>query len=164
MYIPSFFTGALIKRVGSVHAVLWAGLTLIAVAASGILWAWPGSFAAKLVCLTLIGVGWNWAFIGSTVLLTQSYLPAEKATAQGFNDMAVSFSTGLAMLLPPFFIAAFGWDSLVWTLTIAVIIMLVTSVACATCAGRSIAADKDEDEGVEVTSAVDDEGDRSSAV
>ena len=85
------------------------------------------------MCLTVIGIGWNWAFIGSTVLLANVYVnfsPREKARAQGFNDMFISLSVGVSMLLPPFFIAAFGWDALVWTMAIAVAFVLLTSVVC----------------------------------
>ena len=59
MYIPSFCTGSVVKRFG-VWCVVWSGLSMIVISAVGLLFFWPGVFAAKLVCLTVVGIGWKY--------------------------------------------------------------------------------------------------------
>src|SRR2546426_4870960 len=86
MYAPGFFTGALIKRFGTLR-IIAAGIALmvacIAVAVSGVaVW----QFWAALV---LLGIGWNFMYTGGTTLLTEAYTPAEKAKTQGMNDVLV---------------------------------------------------------------------------
>ncbi len=91
MFLPSFFTGNLIARFG-VLKIMFAGLVLfacyIAFALSGL------QFHSFAISLILLGVGWNFLFIGSTSLLTGTYTNEEKAKAQAINDMTV-FVVGL---------------------------------------------------------------------
>ena len=92
MFLPSFFTGALIARFGAVQvmlagAAIFLGHVLMTLTGTGF-----GSFAIALV---LLGVGWNFMYIGGTALLTETYVPAEKARAQAINDMTI-FIVGLA--------------------------------------------------------------------
>src|SRR5205814_1045453 len=86
MFAPSFFTGPLIRRIG-VLPVLFAGailnLAAIGVALSGI------GVAQFWVSLVLLGVGWNFLYIGGTTLLAGAYRPEERAQAQGANDQAI---------------------------------------------------------------------------
>ncbi|MGE0876629.1 MAG: MFS transporter [Burkholderiales bacterium] len=101
MFAPSFFTGGLIRRFG-VIAVLFAGAALNVVAVASAL---AGlSVAHFWVSLVVLGVGWNFLYIGGTTLLTQTYRPEERAKAQGANDLAVfvlmtvsSFTSGLTV-------------------------------------------------------------------
>ncbi|MEP6739133.1 MAG: MFS transporter [Caldimonas sp.] len=89
MYVPSFVTGNLIRRFGALP-VMTTGLVLyavcIAVALSGV------ELERFLVALLTLGVGWNFLFIGGTSLLTTSYRPEEKTTAQAAMDTVI-FST-----------------------------------------------------------------------
>ena len=98
MFVPSFFTGSLIKRFGALR-VMALGLVLeascIAVALSGV------ELMRLLVALFTLGVGWNFLFIGGTALFTQAYRPEEKTKAQAaldtiiFSTMTItSFSSG----------------------------------------------------------------------
>jgi MFS family permease len=98
MFVPSFFTGHLIKRFGAV-AVMATGVALnvvcIGVALSGV------DMAHFLVALFTLGVGWNFLYIGGTSLFTTAYRPEEKTSAQAaldtivFSTMTVtSFSSG----------------------------------------------------------------------
>jgi len=86
MFAPSFVTGTLIKRLG-LTAVMLAGVALIgacvaiALAGADVMHFW--------LALLLLGVGWNFMFIGATTLLTESHTPAERAKAQGVNDAAI---------------------------------------------------------------------------
>ncbi|HUX23738.1 MAG TPA: MFS transporter [Burkholderiales bacterium] len=101
MYAPSFFTGSLIQRFG-VLRIMFAGVVLqslcVGIALSGVLvlnfwWA-----------LLMLGIGWNFLYVGGTTLLTECYRVSEKAKAQGTHDFLVfattatsSFSSGLLM-------------------------------------------------------------------
>jgi hypothetical protein len=79
MFVPAFFTGSLVDRFGVVPVIVTGAVLLAAqmiVALSGL------SFAHFLTSLILLGVGWNFLFIGGTTLLTRAYRPAERAKAQ----------------------------------------------------------------------------------
>jgi len=92
MFLPSFFTGNLIKRFGVLQIML-SGVVLLV---CQVLMTFTGdgieSFAVALI---LLGVGWNFLYIGGTTLLTTTYTPAEKSRAQATNDMTI-FVAGLA--------------------------------------------------------------------
>jgi len=109
MFLPSFFTGALIGRFGPLRIML-AGVTLLAghvlLTLSGVTFS---SFASALV---LLGVGWNFLYVGGTTLLTSTYTAAEKGRAQATNDMAI-FAVGLACSFSAgALLQAFGWQML----------------------------------------------------
>ena len=98
MFVPSFFTGSLIRRFGCLP-VMAVGVVLnvvcIAVALSGV------DLMQFLVALFALGVGWNFLFVGGTTLFTEAYRPEEKTTAQAAMDTAIfttmtvtSFSSG----------------------------------------------------------------------
>lgn len=91
MFLPSFFTGSLIARFGVLRIMfagvgLFAGHVLLSLSGTG----FP-SFASALI---LLGVGWNFLYIGGTTLLTQTYTQAERGHAQATNDMTI-FAVGL---------------------------------------------------------------------
>jgi MFS family permease len=101
MFAPSFFTGGLIRRFG-VLKVMLAGALLnivtIGIALSGI------SIPHFWWALVLLGVGWNFLYIGGTTLLTETYRPEERAKAQGANDQTIfvmmlisSFASGVTV-------------------------------------------------------------------
>ena len=86
MFLPSFFTGSLIVRYGA-ERVIAAGFVLLlasaAVSIAGItLWHFWGG-------LVLLGVGWNFGFIGATAMVTQCHRPHERNQVQSFNDFLV---------------------------------------------------------------------------
>jgi MFS family permease len=106
MTLPSFFTGSLIARFG-VLRVMFAGVVLlsahVAMSVSGTGF---GSFASALI---LLGVGWNFLYIGGTTLLTETYLPAERGRAQAANDLLI-FVVGLgSSLTAGLLLQAVGW-------------------------------------------------------
>ena len=118
MFIPSFFTGHLIRRFGIANIML-SGVLLLG------LCVWI-NFSGTTVthfwsALVLLGLGWNFLFVGATTLLTETYSPNEKAKAQALNDFIVfgtvtitSFSSGAVQ-------HALGWQ----TINMAVIPFLV---------------------------------------
>ena len=121
MFVPSFFTGSLIKRFGAVP-VMAAGVVLnvvcIGVALSGV------ELERFLVALFALGVGWNFLYIGGTSLFTTAYRPEEKTTAQAALDTTV-FST---MTLTSFSSGALVTTQ-VWTLLNGGSLLPVTVVA-----------------------------------
>lgn len=108
MFVPSFFTGQIIARVGA-ERVCAAGLLLLAGAATaGLLGISFGHFAVNLI---LLGLGWNFGFIGGTTLLTECYRPAERERVQGLNDFAVFGTVAIASLTSGKLLDWFGWAS-----------------------------------------------------
>jgi len=108
MYAPSFITGSLMARFG-VRPMMASGLAIILVAATinllGIeLWNfWIG--------LTLLGVGWNFAFIGATTLVTECHDPHERNKVQAFNDFLVFGSMAIASFSSGALLSRFGWTT-----------------------------------------------------
>ncbi len=109
MFLPSFFTGSLIARFGVLRimltgVLLFAGHVTMSLTGTGF-----GSFAGALV---LLGVGWNFLYIGGTTLLTTTYTSAEKGRAQATNDMTI-FAVGLACSFSAgALLQFFGWQIL----------------------------------------------------
>ena len=109
MFLPSFFTGSLIARLGVLRIML-AGVALLA---GHVLMTLTGtafeSFAGALV---MLGVGWNFLYVGGTTLLTTTYSAAEKGRAQATNDMSI-FVVGLvSSLSAAALLQGFGWQAL----------------------------------------------------
>lgn len=103
MFVPSFFTGNLINRFGK-QWIVAVGMVLLA-AAAGVALSGLGLWQFW-TALVLLGLGWNFGFIGATAMVTDVYAPAERNKVQGFNDFLVfglnamaSFSSGLLLNL-----------------------------------------------------------------
>ncbi|MCB5176870.1 MFS transporter [Microvirga lenta] len=111
MFGPSFFTGNLIGRFGK-GRVTAAGLVLIGLAAviglSGI------TVAHFWVTLILLGIGWNFGFIGATALVTDCYRPEERTKVQAANDFLVFGSVAVASFSSGKLLNAGGWDNVNW--------------------------------------------------
>lgn len=113
MFGPSFFTGALMKRFGK-ERVTAAGMVLMAlsavVALNGMqLFNFWGSLA-------LLGIGWNFGFIGATAMVTDCHNSAERAKAQGANDFLVFGATAIFSFLAGSILDSAGWQMLNWLL------------------------------------------------
>ncbi|MEM6824007.1 MAG: MFS transporter [Pseudomonadota bacterium] len=86
MFAPSFFTGHLIARFGT-QRIIAAGLVCLAIAGGVAL---QGVQLANFYgALILLGLGWNFAFIGATTMLAEHHLPEERGRVQGMNDAVV---------------------------------------------------------------------------
>jgi len=108
MFAPSFFTGHLIARFG-VERVTGAGLALLIisglVAMAGItLW----HFWSALI---LLGLGWNFGFIGATSMVTRCYRPEERNKVQSFNDFLIFGSLAISSLASGKLLVSYGWDA-----------------------------------------------------
>ncbi|MCJ8147970.1 MFS transporter [Shinella sedimenti] len=109
MFAPSFVTGMLIQRFGS-EVVVAAGLVIL-MACAGIahmgieLWNFWGA-------LILLGVGWNFGFIGSTAIVASSYRPHEADKVQGFHDIMLFGTVALASFSSGKVFTAYGWQAI----------------------------------------------------
>ncbi len=111
MFAPSFFTGRLIAIFGK-EKIIATGLLLLTgcaiVALSGIaLW----QFWSALI---LLGIGWNFGFIGSTAIVTECYRPSEKNKVQGFHDFLLFGLVAFASLMSGQVYNVWGWYMLNW--------------------------------------------------
>lgn len=107
MFAPSFFTGTIIARFGQIK-VMSVGLVLLAgcgvVALSGV------DLTQFYVALILLGLGWNFGFIGATSLLASAHEPEEQAKVQGLNDFLVFGLVSVASFSSGALLDAHGWD------------------------------------------------------
>lgn len=107
MFLPSFFTGSLIARFGVLRVML-SGVALLT---GHVLTTLTGtgfeSFAAALI---LLGVGWNFLYVGGTTLLTTTYTAAERGRAQAANDLSIFVVGLLSSLSAGALLDAAGWQ------------------------------------------------------
>jgi MFS family permease len=107
MFLPSFVTGTLIQRVGLVPIMLCGAVLMglcAAVALSGI------EVMHFWLALVLLGVGWNFMYVGATSLLTEAHGPSERAKVQGVNDMAIFATMVLSSLSAGALFTYQGWQ------------------------------------------------------
>ncbi|TLP60311.1 MFS transporter [Parasedimentitalea maritima] len=120
MFAPSFFTGFLIKRFGT-KRIATTGLILLIMAA---LIAAGGLSSANFYgSLILLGVGWNFGFIGATTMLANVVSEDEKSVAQGLNDTIIALVSTLCAFAAGAIVAGFGWQILSF---VAVTILVLT--------------------------------------
>jgi len=107
MFVPSFFTGHLINRFGAQRIVMCgAGLMILC-----ILLNFSGSTVSHFwAALLLLGVGWNFMFIGGTSLLTETYRPEESAKSQALNDFVVFTAAACASFGAGAILHLLGWQ------------------------------------------------------
>lgn len=107
MFAPSFVTGRLIKRFG-VLPVMFTGALLnfgaIGIALSGL------AVPQFWLSLVLLGVGWNFLYLGGTTLLTQTYRPEEMARAQGMNEQAIFMMMAISSFTSGLTVTTAGWE------------------------------------------------------
>ena len=140
MFVPSFFTGSLIKRFGCLP-VMAVGVVLnaicIAVALSGV------EVMRFAVALAVLGVGWNFLFIGGTTLFTQAYRSEERTTAQATMDTVIFTTMTLTSFSSGALVTTSGWT---WLNLGSIVPVLLTAGALGWLAldrrarGRAVAA------------------------
>ena len=108
MFVPSFFTGQLIKKFGAERVTAAGMLLLITSAVTGLLGITFGHFAVALIFL---GLGWNFGFIGGTTMLTDCYRPSERGKVQAANDFGISALMAVASLSSGKILATLGWHA-----------------------------------------------------
>lgn len=131
MFAPSFVTGMLIQRFGT-EKVVAAGLVIL-MACAGIahmgiaLWNFWGA-------LILLGIGWNFGFIGATAIVASSYRPQEADKVQGFHDIILFGTVALSSFSSGKVFSAFGWSVMnlvIWPVTIICLILVVLQMRAA---------------------------------
>lgn len=123
MFAPSFFTGFLIQRFGA-QSVAATGLVLIATSA---LAAASGLSALHFYgALIVLGLGWNFSFIGATTMLATAVTEAERAAIQGVNDTMIALVSTVCAFAAGLVISGLGWVVLA---LISIAIVLVALIA-----------------------------------
>jgi MFS family permease len=121
MFMPSFFTGVLIKRYG-VNLITGIGMSILICA--GIAALTGISFMHFSAALILLGLGWNFGFIGGTTMLTTTYTPSERAKVQAVNNFGVSLMVAIASASSGQMLSHFGWSSVALTVMPIAAVML----------------------------------------
>lgn len=125
MFLPSFVTGILIARFGALSVIkvgALLNLTCVAVAMSGV------ELANFWFALVLLGVGWNFMFVGGTSLLTETYRPEEKEKVQAINDFCVFVLVALSSLGAGAVHFALGWNAVTLTTVVPVLLAFIAAL------------------------------------
>ncbi len=107
MFAPSFFTGNLISRHGPLNIILIGVIINVICVGVDLAGVHIANFA---IGLFLLGVGWNFMFIGATTLLTEVHSPSERAKIQGFNDFLIFGTITMAAVSSGNLLHFFGWQ------------------------------------------------------
>ena len=124
MFVPSFYTGNLIQRIGVLNVMLLGAVMFIAGVAAGVNGLDEWNFR---IALTFNGIGWNFMFVGATTLVTTAYRPAERGKAQALNDFLVFGTTATCSLLAGLLQSRVGWFPLNW-MSLALVLIAVTAI------------------------------------
>lgn len=122
MFFPSLFSGWLIHKLGTskiIYSGLFAYVATIFIALNGDAWL---SYWSALV---LLGIGWNFLFVGGTVLLAQSYQPSERFKVQGLNEFLVFGCQATAALSAGFILNIIEWKGLLLTSIVIILLQLM---------------------------------------
>ena len=125
MFVPSFFTGHLIKRFGVVP-IIGTGTMLMAVCVAvnmsgvGITHFW--------IALIALGVGWNFMFIGGTTMLTETYERSERAKVQATNDFLVFGTVAIASLSSGVLFNTIGWQGVNLAVVVPIVLILTVTI------------------------------------
>lgn len=140
MYGPSFFTGRLITRFGAGRVVA-AGLILTGMAAAvGLMGIAVAHFWLTLI---LLGVGWNFGFIGASAMVLECHRPEEKTRVQSFNDFVVFGIMAVGSFASGGLLAAYGWDTVLWVSLIPLALAIVVLLRSAMRSPPSLAVQED---------------------
>ena len=128
MFLPSLFSGFLIDKFGPVK-IVFSGLVLMA--ACLVVGYIERHLMHYWVALVLLGVGWNFLFLGGTTLLTKTYTAAERFKVQAFNDFLIFSFQAMAALGSGYLLTQFGWNwvlgfSVPWLVALAILLLVAT--------------------------------------
>jgi MFS family permease len=130
MYAPSFFTGRLITRFGAPRVVT-AGLALTAASAAvGLTGVDVAHFWLTLI---LLGLGWNFGFVGASAMVLECHAPEERARVQSLNDFLVFGTMAFGSFLSGGLLTSYGWSMVLW---LSFVPLAVAVIALATAAVR----------------------------
>lgn len=111
MYAPSFFTGKLIARFGAVR-ISAIGIVLTGISAAvGLLGVDVNHFWWLLI---LLGIGWNFGFLGASALVLECHKPEEKNRVQSLNDFIIFGLMAIGSFSSGGLLSAYGWQMVLW--------------------------------------------------
>jgi MFS family permease len=122
MFLPSLLTAPLISLFGTRKLMLLGVLAMLTTLVLGLQGQQVMHYWWALV---LLGIGWNFLFIGGTTLLVRTYQPAERFKAQAFNDFSVFAASAAASLLAGALLYLLGWQSVLITALPLLVVMLL---------------------------------------
>jgi MFS family permease len=126
MYAPSFVTGRLIVRFGASRVVM-AGLLLTGISAAvGLTGVDVAHFWLTLI---LLGVGWNFGFVGASALVLECHRPQEKARVQSLNDFAVFGMMAIGSFLSGGLLTSYGWHTVLWLSLVPLLLAILALAA-----------------------------------
>lgn len=125
MYAPSFFTGRLIARYG-VNNIVMLGLLLTGL--SIVVGLMGGELFHFWTSLILLGVGWNFGFIGASAMVLECHTPEEKTRVQSFNDFIIFGTMAIGSFVSGSLLTSYDWGTVLWVsfapLIVAVVVLL----------------------------------------
>ncbi len=125
MYLPSLASAPLIQRFGT-HKLMTAGAVALSATVA------VGLAGHELMhywwALVLLGVGWNFLFVGGTTALVATYRPAERFRAQALNDFSIFGASALASLMAGALLHGFGWSAVLLSTLPALGLMLLAVI------------------------------------
>jgi MFS family permease len=125
MFLPSFFTGSLIQRFGNLRIIALGSLLTagcLVANMSGI------DFANFAIGLALLGLGWNFMFVGGSTLLTKAYTVEERAKTQAANDFVVFSSSVVGAFSSGMLQTSFGWNAVNAGIAPAMLVALIAVI------------------------------------
>lgn len=123
MYAPSFFTGHLITRFGAVR-IAAVGLVLTGLSAAvGLGGMEEAHFLSSLI---LLGLGWNFGFLGASALVLECHRPEEKTRVQSLNDFIVFGVMAIGSFSSGGLLSAYGWNMVLWVSFVPLVIAFVS--------------------------------------
>ncbi|UZE96744.1 MFS transporter [Alkalimarinus alittae] len=126
MFLPSFFSGWLVGRFGSSNIMLAGVFTFVLCIIIGFV---DQSLMNYWASLVLLGIGWNFLFVGGTALLPQSYREGEQFKAQGFNEFFVFGLQAVASLSSGWVLYTLGWQALL-VICVPLLFVVVLAIYC----------------------------------
>lgn len=110
MYVPSLFSGLLITRFGEKPIITLGLIAYVITLGAALAGQQVMHYAISMI---LLGVGWNFMFVGGTTLLVSTYRASERFRVQGINDAAVFGTSALGSLLAGSLLSGFGWTTVI---------------------------------------------------
>jgi MFS family permease len=110
MYLPSLFTGVLMERLGISRLMTTGAAALMAACVMGVQ---GQSVMHYTFALVLLGIGWNFLYVGGTTMLTLTYSMSERFKAQAVNEFSVFGTSATTSLLAGTVMHLYGWHTLV---------------------------------------------------
>ncbi len=137
MYGPSFFTGSLIARFGASRIVLAGFALTICAALTGLSGITEAHFDVVLI---LLGLGWNFGFVGASAMVLQCHTQEERTRVQSFNDFLVFGATAIGSFSSGQILANHGWEAVNWVVFPPVAIACVALAVTAMVGRRDVTA------------------------